>query len=890
VAEIRRSAHDAVAWAIANARSGAGTSLVLVGEPGSGKSTLLDSAVRRAGDATVLRTTGVPVESGLPHGAYHALFRPLLPELDQLPEVQREAVEVALGHAAGPPPAPFLLGAATLTLLAAAAERAPVVVVVDDAQWIDAASLAALTFAARRLTDERVGVLFASRTGETPEALAGIDICRLEPLSAAEAVDLLSGVGVAPDVAVTLRGRTGGNALALVESARRLSAAERSGAAPVPAGAVPDQPFLDAAASLPEPARDAAALSALAGTAPASVTAAAYSAAGLTTAALRPAEDAGLLTAAADGVTWRHPLAREAVLDVTPAERRRTLAATLAAAAEETGAPAALVVELRVAAAIGPDEELAVDLDRVAVEAAAAGDQERAATLWARAAEIGTDPSLRSRRLLSAADATGRAGHPHLARARYSAALAGGLAADEVALATLALGRIEHTAGSPARAVAAFRSAAAAAGSSALRVRACAEGVAAAMFAAYPAAARVFADEARSAHDPARADERLLVTHACGAAACLNGDQSAGRTELARVVVEAESSGILEEQPDLVLWVVTAPLFGGGDFDAGSAVIRRAIDRLRLAGDLLWLPRVVRLWGVRQLLAGRPVAAFAALDEAVELSRAAQQTTQLADALGVLAVLEAMRGDRAACLAHADELDRLAPTLDVPFLPSSWQARGMLHLGLGEAALAAEALQAAMDVATGVLWRDGALADLVEALVMAGRADDALSVVSSTAHRRAHGLVAEDDEEALEHFTAAAEAAADPFDVARARLLAGERLRRAGRRRQAREELRAAAALFTAAGADPWRRRAEDGLRSSGETLAAAEHEESLTGAELRVATLVAEGRSTKEVAALLFLSPKTVESHLGRIFRKLGLRSRAELAHRMALDAAGGT
>lgn len=271
-------------------------------------------------------------------------------------------------------------------------------------------------------------------------------------------------------------------------------------------------------------------------------------------------------------------------------------------------------------------------------------------------------------------------------------------------------------------------------------------------------------------------------------------------------------------------------------------------------------------------------------EEAVDLSRSAEQPTQLLEALSALAMLEAMRGEEQSCLAHVRELRELTPLVDVPFLMSaSWHAEGMLHLALGDAAAAAAALLPALGVPAGVNWQAEAAADLVEALVLAGRLDQARVAAAQIPSLRAAALVAVHDDEAVELLAQAADLARDPWERARCRLLAGERLRRAGQRRQAREHLRAAAESFRRAGATPWQRRASDGLRSSGEVLSTGYADTTaLTGAELRVASLVVEGRSTREVAALLFLSPKTVEFHLGRIYRKLGVRDRTGLARQL--------
>ena len=865
---------------------GDGGTLVVTGEPGSGKSTLLADVVARAAPARVLQTTGAPVEQGVPHAGLHALLRPLAGALPALPRTQRLALDVALGLDAGPVPSPLLLGAATTSLLAAGAETGPVLLVVDDAQWVDEASLRALAFAGRRLAGERVGLLVAARSDAVPPPVADLPSCALGPVTAQEAARLLAPSGVAPSVVAELVAATGGNVLALAEAVQRMTADQRAGRAPLSEALPAGRLFAAEVAALPTGARDAAALAALLVDAGAPVLALAWQSWGVDAAALRPAEDAGLLVVGAEGVTWRHPLARAAVLAALPPRHGRALASSAAQAARRAGASQDLVVELQLSAAEGPDEQLALALEHRAVSAAAAGDHVRAARGWTRAAATGTSASRRPVRLLEAAESTLRAGRLSHARRGYDLALAAGLDRSDEARARLALGRIQHLAGSPRLALEQFRRSAAASSSPAARARACAEGVLAAMYAGRPDEARTLAAEAEAAHDRCSPDQRMLALHSRGAAACLAGDTATGGPLLRAAVQEARRWDVLEHHRDLVLWIVNAPLFDASPPDAGSDLAAPALEELRLQGDLLWLPRVVRLWGVRHELAGRVPAAFATYEEAVELSRAAGQTTQLVEALGQVAGLEALRGDREACLAHVDEVSRLLVALDVPFLTSTaWRAEGLLHLGLGETGRAVTALASATELPAALPWRADTAADLVEALLREGRRPEASEVAERVPSDRASGLLEPDDGRAVELLVAAAaEAGSDVVLAARCHLLAGERLRRAGRRREARSHLRTAEEAFARMVATPWRRRAQEELRASGETLTTPSgHTEPLTGAELRVAALVAEGRPTREVAALLFLSPKTVEFHLSRIYRKLGVRGRGELARAAA-------
>ncbi|HUR52478.1 MAG TPA: AAA family ATPase [Mycobacteriales bacterium] len=880
----RREAYERAAWLVAGARSGSGRALLVVGDAGSGKTTLLADAATRAGDALLLRTTGVSAEGAVAHGGLHALLSLHTELLAALPDTQRQALAVALGRESGPPPTPLLMGAATLTALSAAAAERPVLVLVDDAQWVDESSLQALAFAARRLSDERVGIVLTARSEQVPPALEGIESVVLDELSEQEAAQLLHDVALGPGVLRELLAATGGNALALVEMASSLDDEQRAGLRPLPRVPPRGSVFSDRVSALPPHGLDAAGLVGLAEGLSASALEAARRVTALGAEALRPAEESGLLAVSAEGVKWRHTLARAEVLEALGPARRRELAAVLARTARDTGAPESVTVELELEAAEGQDEQLALRLEALATSSETSGDYAGAARSWSRASRVGTDSTRFGLRLLGSAEATLRNGGLAAALLRYDAALATGLGDADRSRAHLARGRIMHTNGSPRVAVADFRAAAGAARTSETQVRACAEGVLACMFAGAPESAITLADEAEAAHDPTRPAERLLVLHARGAALALSGSPEQGRPLLEASVQVAETTSVLQAEPELVLWVVTAPLFAGGDPNLGDAVAAPALDELRRRGDLLWLPRVIRLWGVRQFLAGRLLAAFATTEEAAELSRAAGQRTQLVEALGVLAFLEAVRGEEGSCLAHVEELEAVYAGLDVPFLSAhGWRSEGLLRLGRGEARAAADVLGAALQAPKGIAWRAEAVADLVEALVLEGRKEEARAALEQAWSPQGAGLVEDDDERAIALLLQATGAALSPFEKARCQLLLGERLRRTGQRVEARTHLRAAAEQFRRSGADPWQRRAQEGLRASGESLRrGAEADIALTGAELRVAGLVAQGRPTREVATLLFLSPKTVEFHLSRIYRKLGVRGRAELARRL--------
>ncbi|WP_460564141.1 AAA family ATPase, partial [Geodermatophilus arenarius] len=351
-----------------DARAGRPGLLVVEGEAGIGKTALLEAAAARAAGCTVLRARGIESEATLPQAVLLELLGPLRPLLPEVPPGQAAALAAALGW--GPADVPgerHLVAAGTLSLLAAAAAAAPVLVLVDDLQWADAESAAALLFAARRVHGDRVAVLVARRPGAGP--LPGAEVLPVTALPADDARTLLAGT-VAPAVARRLAGRVGGVPLALLEVAAALSPAQRAGTEPLPAD-LPVGPALSGAfepelAGLPAGAREAVLLLAAAHDGSAAAVAAALARSGTDpAAALDAAEERGVVVRDGDALAFRHPLLRSLVWRrATPAERRR--AHRLLAGTAETGADLGAVWH-RALAAAGPDEALARPL------AAAAG-------------------------------------------------------------------------------------------------------------------------------------------------------------------------------------------------------------------------------------------------------------------------------------------------------------------------------------------------------------------------------------------------------------------------------------------------------------------------------------------------------------------------------------
>ncbi len=403
------------------ARAGNGGALVVHGVAGAGKSALLADTLQSAGDMRVLRTSGVESESPLAFAALQRLLRPLSDRLDVLPEPQRDALKAALGAAAGEGER-FLVYLATLTLLAETAQDAPVLAVVDDAHWLDDASAAALLFAARRIQDERVALVFAARDGDARQFEApDLPALAISGISGAAASALLAShvEGELDDeVRDALVAATGGNALALVELAGLLNVgpAGRAGAAagPLPLTGGVERAFLDRYRRLSEPAQRFLLVAAADDTAQLTVVSDAATQLDAGEAALDEVERAGLLRATAHDVTIYHPLVRSAIYGAATTAQRRAVHRALAGAL--VGDPDRRAWHLA-AAADRPDDDVVNALDGVAERAAARGGHEAASAAWARAAELTASSEDRGRRLYQAASSAWLGAHPARATA-----------------------------------------------------------------------------------------------------------------------------------------------------------------------------------------------------------------------------------------------------------------------------------------------------------------------------------------------------------------------------------------------------------------------------------------------------------------------------------------
>ncbi|HET6561511.1 MAG TPA: AAA family ATPase [Marmoricola sp.] len=889
------------------ARAGDGSALLLRGHPGVGKSALLDDTATAAHDVTVLRTRGVESEAPLPFAALHRLLRSSLSRLDDIPAPQAAALRAAFGESSDNVAERHLVFLATLNLLSEVAGDRPVLAVVDDAHWLDDASAAALLFAARRLDGESIGLLFAVRDDErgrfdtgdlTVLTVAGVDETAAEVLIA----DQVS-VTVAPQVRAELVEVTEGNPLGLLELTRALTAGQLTGQdrlperLPLTEGV--ERAFLDRYRRLTPAARTVLLVAAADDSGRASTITRAAESLGADAGGLDAAEASGLLEEHDGVLTLRHPLVRSAIYGAATSSRRRQVHRALADAL--AGTPQDDRRAWHLAASVdGPDDEVVAALDEAAERARRRGGHEAAAAAWTRAAELTSDQHARSRRLFAAAASSLAAGRPleteRLARAALIDATDPLLRVDLLALQ----GQVEWNTGS------------------------------------VDDGYRIVCQAATTAapHDPARARDLAMLAASLAAF----GARSPGAPDPTTIVPVPAPDAPVEEQA--AAWLLEGfSAVVRGDWATAASALRRAweapvgpagpprlhhnlaIATMHLGDDT----RAIRLHDL-QLRHAREAGAVNMVEHALtrgvvfriatgawsEAASAAQEAVLLDRNLGLdelvtfplaeLAVIAALRGDPQAP-ARLQELEA-ALAQHPPRGVSTRLVDGLTHWAAARQLdiAPATALHHLEQIDLAVVRGLSAL-DRVETATHAGRRDlaeewlgelrafaegtDMAWAWAATYHCQAvlGGPDAEQSfRQALEWH------ARSPRVPARARTLLalGEHLRRHRRRSDARAPLREALETFETLGAGFWAERARQELRASGETarrgvnLVATD----LTAQETQIAGLVRQGLSNKDVAARLFISPRTVDFHLRNVYAKLGITSRTELAAR-ALDPA---
>jgi DNA-binding CsgD family transcriptional regulator len=895
---------------LGRARRGRSGTLVIRGEAGLGKTALLDYAAERAEGMTVVRAVGVEYEAELQFSGLLELARPLLHHLGELPPQQAEALQSALGLGEPRPHDRFTICAATLSLLAAAAEEKPLLVLVDDAQWVDVATSDALIFAVKRLVADSAVVLFSVREGEERTFSApALERLQLRGLAPDEAGQLLADAGrsVAPAVVEQLCEATHGNPLALLEVSNALGEEQLAGRAPlpdpVPAGPTLERAFTWRAEQLSEDSQRALVVAAVSLSDDVETIAAALEALGIDRAVLEPAEDAGLLRLVDGRLSFRHPLVRSAVFHAAAPSERRNAHRAVADALRERQDAERLAWHLA-GAAIGQDEEAAVALEVAARRAEERSSYAAAAAALERAAGLTADEEARPRRLQAAAEAALRAGRTEDAAGLLDEPLA---QEHDVALKAAALrlrGRIAYLHGRPREAATVLLEAANLLEDvdRALAVEICTESCSAQLGlgdAAGVLAAAERAHELVAPLDDPHLHELVALTR--GWALCYVGRSDEGVPLLCDAVSTAATmdphglmrfSGALE-------WLDRSR--------DGYRHACRDVTATRRNGAVGLLPYLLYQQAWHANRAGLLNEGYAAASEALALARELDLWLPRTQSLLVLAAITAKRGAESECLAFAEEV---RPAVEEAGLEGYriWlrYSLGLLAVGLGDLDGAARELDGASRAhrSLGVHSRGIVpTADLAEVHARAGNAEAAAAALSEfesslepqspvglATAARARALLATDDEleRCFERVFALHERSDDRWALARTQLAYGERLRRAGRRVDAREQLRLALEIFEGQGADAWVERVRAELRASGETIRRRKswEEEALTPQELQIALHVARGMTNREVGAALFLSHKTIEFHLGRIYRKLKMSSRADLIRRFAREA----
>ncbi|RZU01918.1 regulatory LuxR family protein [Kribbella rubisoli] len=878
-------------------RGGESAVLVIRGEAGIGKTELMRYCAARATDCRVAQIAGIEGELELPFAALHQLCAPLLTDLPPLPEPQERALRIALGLVDGRAPDQFLVGLAVLSSLAEVAAKQPLVCLIDDAQWLDEVSSRVLRFVARRLLAESVLLVFAIREAPDVRAFGELPTLTLEGLNRDDARDLLNAiVSVQLDAKVRDRivAETGGNPLALLEVPRLMAAAELAGGFGVPptaaAGQLQDL-YIRCFNALPEPTRQLMLLAATDPTGDATLVWRAAQTLGITRDAAAAAAEKDLLDIRSR-VRFRHPLVRSAVqAAASPAERRAAHLAIASATDAETD-PDRRVWHLASAAA-EPDEELAGELERSADRAQGRAGLAAAAAFLERSASLTPDRKLRADRILAAAHAHQHAGAFDVARGLLAEAEATAVDERQGALVDVLRGQIDRAAGTSAEAPARLLRAAQRLEPHDARLArdAYLDAAVASMVAGSLAGpggrlidVALAVPRAASGSEPGDYMLEGLVQYAT------LGPSTAAPT--LRRGVDACLHG--ELSPDQWLhWGGLASMgaLDLGDYETWAKVSARQADVARSSGALGPLVVAVSLERLVATVAGD-------LDRATSLG---VEEDALKDATGsnrtpygaLLAAGYRGRPDPAARLltTTAEEASARGEGLGRQLADL---ATAILNNGLGRYSVALPAaLRASQE--TYAAWARWALGELIEAAVHSGKpelADGALQRLRDLTMEDSHWSAAvEARSKALLSKGAAAEScyldSIDHFartplrpELARTHLLYGEWLRRADRRLDARDQLRTAHALLTDIGTEAFAERARHELLAVGDSVRRRKPEShhDLTAQELHIARLARTGRTNAEIGEELFLSARTVEWHLRKVFTKLQITSRKDL------------
>jgi DNA-binding CsgD family transcriptional regulator len=905
----RRSECRALDHILGNVQNGISQSLVIRGEAGIGKSALLDYIVDRASTCRVVRAVGVQADSELAFAGLHQLCAPLLDHLDRVPGPQRDALDTAFGLRAGMPPERFLLGLAVLSLLAEASGERPIACVIDDAQWLDRTSAQTLGFVARRLGAESVGLIFALREPTADESFVGLPQLTLGGLAPEDARDLLA-VAIPGPLDERVRERilveTRGNPLALLELPQESSYTVLAGGfGPLGARSLTrrvEDSFRRRLAPLPPDVRRLLLVAAVEPIGEPSLVHGAAQLLGIDADVVGASDLAGLLQMG-ERVTFRHPLVRSAIYRAaTPVERRQAHGA-LADVTDPARDGDRRAWHLAHAAS-GPDEYVAGELEHSADRARARGGLAAAAAFLERAAALSPDPARRAGRALAAAQARMQAGAfdavldllamaetgplTELERARVDVlraqrAFVTNRGRDAPSLLLKAAKRLEPIDADRARAT-------------------YLDALSAAMFAGLLASpgggALEVSRAAISAPRPTgatRAPDLLLD----GLAANFNDGYGAG-VPILREALRAFGSGMSADEELHWLWLACVVALHLWDNERWDVLSARYVHLARTTGALGELPLALSMRAYFLLFAGELAAASSLIDEIQTVTEATGSNPAPYGALAV-AAMRGRRGEASALIE--DTIADVTRRGEGVGLAVAERASAVLNNGLGRYREAAAAAHHALHHQQHSRLRypgvaNWSAAELIEAAARSGMTELASEtfdwIATMTGASRtdwALGIEARSRALIVDHDSAEAHyrEAIDRLDrtplrteLARARLLYGEWLHRQGRRTDARKQLRAANETFAAMGAEAFAERARHELVATGEKLrkGAPAARSRLTPREAQVAGMARDGLSNPEIGARLFLSPRTVEYHLGNVFTKLGIASRHELDH----------
>ena len=885
---------------VAAVRRGESRTLVLLGEAGVGKTALLQHLIGAASDVRVLRAAGVESETELAFAGLHQLCAPVLDHIDRLPAPQRNALEVVFGLSEGSPPDRFLVGLGILSLLCEVAEERPLLCVVDDAQWLDRTSAGTLAFVARRLLAEPVGLVFAAR--ESGEELKGLPELEVPGLRDEDARALLGSVVqflLDEQIRDRIVAETRGNPLALLELPRGLTATQLAGGFGL-LGAQPlsgriEESFLRRLDALPDDVRR---LLLVAAAEPVGNPLLVWQAAERLDIAPRSADalDTDGLLAIGERVTFRHPLVRSAVYRSAGAGERRAAHMALAEVTDRGEDPDRRAWHLAMAAT-GPDEEVARELEQSAGRAQARGGLAAAASFLQRAVALTADPARRADRVLAAAQASLDAGAFDEALGLLATARAGPL--DQLQRARVDLLHAE-AAYSQSR------------GSDAplllLRVAETLEPLdpklaretyldawSAALFAGRFAGSAGLLEVSREVRrapkpaEPLRPSDLLLD----GFSLAFTDGRHAAAPSLKRAADGFAGSGVTTEEVLRWGWLATAAAVTVWDFDTCLAVARREVETAHESGALTVLAVGLNVLAQAVALSGEFEQAAGLIAEADAVREATGAQVAPYGAL----VLAGLRGREAnaASLIDATIEKATAGGQGTAVQYAQW-ARSVLLNGLARYEEALGAAEDASDDAPELFVSAWATLELIEAAARTGRSERALdglarisehvdasptdwglAVVARSRAILSEGETAEDlYREAIDGLS---RTRLRP-ELARAHLLFGEWLRRENRRVDARAQLRTAHEMLAAIGMEAFAERARTELLATGETVRkrSVDARDELTTQERQIAALARDGLSNPEIGTRLFLSPRTVEWHLRKVFTKLGISSRREL------------